>query len=381
MTDCPADPNSGAAGTVYRTAEALKRLGHEVETVWADELGRRIRHGNLHYLLELPLAIRRVLRRKLGKRRYDVVEVSQPHGYLAAAMLRRSALDSVYIHRSHGFELRVGRDLAEWREVYRTPAATSIRQLLSPLMSRALYLNSHAIVRFADGHIVSATECADFLREEMGVATDRIAVVPQAVPDSFLEAGVPMDANRLTGVLYVGQFAFIKAPMIVAEVMNRLSEQRPDLRFTWVADASHHGEIGKLLETRTRERTRLMGWMRQEELIRVFDSHGIFVFPSFFEGFGKAFLEAMSRGLCVVAANNGGAHDVIRDGVDGHLVRTGGAKEMVDTCLSLLQDPQRAARMSRAATESARSYTWRRVAEESASFYRRRLEARAGARS
>ena len=54
MADTPADPNRGAAGTEMQTAQALRALGHDVRTIWSDELGRRIAHGNLHLLLELP---------------------------------------------------------------------------------------------------------------------------------------------------------------------------------------------------------------------------------------------------------------------------------------------------------------------------------------
>src|SRR5262249_43903224 len=84
MADVPRDPNSGAAGTEVQTAEALRALGHEVDEVWAPQLGRRIAHGNLHYLFELPRTYRREMKRALTAKRYDVIHVNQPHGYLAA---------------------------------------------------------------------------------------------------------------------------------------------------------------------------------------------------------------------------------------------------------------------------------------------------------
>src|SRR5205085_9164509 len=102
MADTPRDIDSGAAGTEIRTADALRAIGHEVDDVWADTLGRRIRHGNLHYLLELPRAYRREMMRAIAKRDYDVVHVNQPHGWLAAKALRASGSRAVFVHRSHG---------------------------------------------------------------------------------------------------------------------------------------------------------------------------------------------------------------------------------------------------------------------------------------
>ena len=44
MADTPADPNRGAAGTEVQTARMLRALDHGVDTIWADDLGRRIAH-------------------------------------------------------------------------------------------------------------------------------------------------------------------------------------------------------------------------------------------------------------------------------------------------------------------------------------------------
>src|SRR5437763_14926263 len=109
--------------------------------------------------------------------------------------------------------------------------------------------------------------------------------------------------------------------------------------------------------------------MPQENLIDVYDGHGIFLFGSFFEGFGKVFLEAMSRGLAVVATNVAGARDIIIDGENGVLVPPGDAAAMADAVTSLLADPERAASLAVHAAATARTYTWDRVARETAAFY------------
>ena len=77
--DVPPDPNAGASGTVWQMNQALRRLGHHVDEIWQHDLGRRIRHGNLHYVLELPRTYRREVRKRLQDQEYDVIELSQPH--------------------------------------------------------------------------------------------------------------------------------------------------------------------------------------------------------------------------------------------------------------------------------------------------------------
>jgi glycosyltransferase involved in cell wall biosynthesis len=378
MADVAATPDSGAAGTEYQTIRALERLGHEVDALWESSFPHRIRHGNLHYLFELPPAYRRATQERLEAKHYDVVHVDQPYGYLAAKALSRSRRGPAFIHRSHGFELRVAADLKPWLDEYGHDSRSLPRRLASKAIAQALAHNCRGIARYADGHIVSASQCRDFLRDQMLVPIERIAVIPQAAADSFLEQPAPpMNAQRVTRILYAGQFAFFKAPMIVTSAINELSNADGRLEFTWVCSSKDHAKVRAMLTDVARDRVRLLDWMTQEELMRVYDSHGVFLFPSFFEGFGKVFLEAMSRGLCVIAADNGGAHDVIVNGVSGILTPTGDVDAMVHASLRLLADHDTAARMSKAAAEAARAYTWDRVARETVAFYENRLEAKA----
>jgi glycosyltransferase involved in cell wall biosynthesis len=118
--------------------------------------------------------------------------------------------------------------------------------------------------------------------------------------------------------------------------------------------------------------------MPQERLVQLYDAHGIFLFPSFAEGFGKVFLEAMSRGLCVVASRVGGMRDILRDGLTGHVVEPGDGEGFCRCILQLLESGAMD-RMSRAAAKAARDYSWDRVARETAAFYQSLLDRKRGA--
>lgn len=370
MADTPADPNLGAAGTEVQTVRAMRSLGADVDTVWADDLGRRIRHGNLHLLAELPRAYERAAVRALRARRYDVVHVNQPHGFRAARAVHRLAPGTVFVHRSHGIELHAEETLKPWKSKLEADLRPPSRRLASQIVGRLLARHSRQIAAEADGHIVSARLDAGFLERRLGVSGDRIAVIPQAAPDEYLSDPAPaLTEARRQRVLHVAQFAFFKAPMITAAAMNRLAQADSQLRFTWVCDRASHPAVRALLTCN--ERVELLHWVPQQTLRDVYDEHGVFLFPSFFEGFGKAFLEAMSRGLCVVAADTGGMRDVIAHGRSGVLVPAGDEVALADAALALIRDPARAEAMSAAAARTAREYSWERVARETLAFYER----------
>jgi glycosyltransferase involved in cell wall biosynthesis len=377
MADTPPDPNRGAAGTEVQTLHALRALGHDVDAIWSDDLGRRIRHGNLHLLLELPRAYERAAVDALRRKEYDVVHTNQPHGFRAARTVHRLWPRTAFIHRSHGFELNVEETLRPWRERFGSDERGAIRRVASHALTSLLARHAHAIAREADGHIVSSSLDAAFLHEHLGVASERIAVIAQAAPDSYLRTvAPPMDVKRLRRVLHVAQFALFKAPMITAEAMNLLARADPELRFTWVCDRASEGSIRALLTGEASERTDVLHWTTQDVLRDIYDQHGIFLFPSFFEGFGKAFLEAMSRGVCVIASDAGAMRDII-DGRNGLLVPAGDADTLAAAAIGMIRDLEGASAMSAAAARTAREYTWERVGRETAGFYRARLAARA----
>lgn len=368
------DPDAGASGTVFQMNQALRRLGHDVDEIWQPELGRRIQHGNLHYLLELPYAYRSAMRRRLANRTYDVLEFNQPHAYLAAADFRRNRHEGVFVNRSHGHEIRSEEALAPWQREFRSPGRRGPREWISRALRPLLHRHWSQITRAADGFHVSCNEDATYLIERFRVPCQQIAVISQGIPDSFIRTPrAAMTDQRRRRLLYVGQLAFFKAPMIVARIVTSLLEARPDLTMTWVCSQSHHSEVRSLLSPVVQSRVTLSDWRPQRDLVQIYDEHGIFLFPSFFEGFGKAPLEAMSRGMCVVASETGGMRDFIEHGRTGCLLPVGRADLFADCVSFLLDRPAACEAMSLAARDAACHHTWDACAISLTEFYRQLL--------
>lgn len=376
IADVAPDPNSGAAGTELALARELEGLGHDVVTVWGQELRHRVRHWNLHHLIEQPIEYRRRIREILAATEIDVLHVNQPAGWLAARYLRRTGWNGLFVHRSHGFEARMAEVLRTWQRVFPEPRRSVARRWASAALRPAQSWTWREIVRRADAHVVSCADCSSYLVRR-GARREQILVLPQAPPGSFLEAPVQiMSADRLRRVLCVGQGTFIKGPMVAAEALRLALERDGLLEATWVCEESAHRSIGEMIGPIGAKRLRLLGWRTQRELRDVYDQHGIFVFASFAEGFGKAFLEAMARGLCVVSTQQGGAKDLIDHGVNGVLTPVGDSVAIADAVAELAGDLPRAVGMSTAARRLALGSSWLIAARTLAEFYGSRLEAK-----
>ncbi len=95
-------------------------------------------------------------------------------------------------------------------------------------------------------------------------------------------------------------------------------------------------------------------------------------FPSYYEPFGMAILEAMACGLPVVASETAGGSELIIDGENGLLFNPwGSAHEMANSLLPLLRDPHLGLRLGQAARATAENYTWERTGNQFRQFYKK----------
>src|ERR1017187_7572930 len=81
-----------------------------------------------------------------------------------------------------------------------------------------------------------------------------------------------------------------------------------------------------------------------------------FVFPTYREGLGKVLLEAAAAGAPVISTKVTGVVDIVQDGLTGLLVPPGDAPALARAVGRLLDEPETAARMARAAQSMIREH-------------------------
>ncbi|MFV3517254.1 glycosyltransferase family 4 protein, partial [Mycobacterium tuberculosis] len=93
----------------------------------------------------------------------------------------------------------------------------------------------------------------------------------------------------------------------------------------------------------------------------------VFAYPSLYEGFGIAYIEAMACGTPIVTTPNAGATDVLDDGRYGSIVND---DRFGDEIVALLRDPERRAAMIEQGRIRAECYDERAIAEQNIAVYR-----------
>ena len=89
----------------------------------------------------------------------------------------------------------------------------------------------------------------------------------------------------------------------------------------------------------------------------------VFVFPTRYEAFSLATLEAAAAGLPILTPRINGTEELIEDGVNGFFTEMNAAS-ILERLRGLAENPEARGRMSRAIQQTSLRYTWDRIAAE-----------------
>lgn len=111
-------------------------------------------------------------------------------------------------------------------------------------------------------------------------------------------------------------------------------------------------------------------WVDQEILINEYDHADVFVLPSYIEGLPMVVLEAMGRGLPVIAARVGGIPEIVSDGYNGFLIEAGDVDGLVQKMAALVDDKGQRVAMGRNSSQYvSRSMSLDTIAGQLAALY------------
>ena len=296
--------------------ERFRALGLAVAEVPAGRLGAR------------PLLATVRLIRRLG------IEVVHTHGKGAGLHGRLAArwTGVAAVHTFHGIHY----------ERYRRPL-----QALYLGLERRLGRWTHTVIH------VSPTQEAEARR--LGLAAPgRGATVINGVDldeqDRSLAASplTPADLGLRPGLAVLGSVArFDPVKRLDALVEALQFSNRRDIALLLVGDGPEAARLRRRVAAAgLGARVVFAGWL--DDPARVYPLLDLYVAASTKEGLPLAVLEAMGAGLAVVATDVPGHRDVVAHGTTGLLVPPGDARALATAIGTLLDDPERRARMGRA---------------------------------
>jgi glycosyltransferase involved in cell wall biosynthesis len=195
----------------------------------------------------------------------------------------------------------------------------------------------------ADQIVVNSSWSRDALLRE-GVPAEKIKIVPlgyEAAPETILyERDYPaaFTSQRPLRVLYLGQINLRKGVGQLFDAVKLLA--REDVEFWFVGPV----QIDIPSELKANARVKSFGAVPRSQVHEYYKNADVFVFPTLSDGFGLTQLEAQSWKLPVVASRYCG--EVVRDGVNGVLLREVSGQAIADVLLRFLRSPETLQAMS-----------------------------------
>jgi glycosyltransferase involved in cell wall biosynthesis len=207
----------------------------------------------------------------------------------------------------------------------------------------------------------------------------KVVVVPNAVSSSFRPveresaAAVIEEKFGIKGpfVLTVGDLQPRKNHLGLLHAFEETLRQHPHLphrlvfvgKETWYSKELHRA----VLRSNVAGRVHFTGFVEDPELLQFYGACDLFVFPSFYEGFGLPILEAMACGRAVACSSATAMPEVAN--AAGILFDPYSVPEMARAIADVLLDDEMRVRLERLGTHRAASFTWERAAQRTLDVY------------
>ncbi len=337
-------------------AEALMGLGHEVSVISpADD--------------DTPLPDYVVSAGRAVPVPYNGSVARLAFGFLSASRVRRwvkeGAFDVLHVHEPAAPSLSL---LACW--VADGPIVATVHTATP--RSRVMHASAPALrtaLEKVNGWIAVSEAARTTLVEHTG---GDAVLIPNGVTVRRYEKASPLPGWPGPG----GALGFLgrmdeprKGLDVLLRAFETLGQQRPGLRLL-IAGPGDADDALEKVSAPLRDRVIMLGQVTEDDKARAYHSVNVFCAPNTGgESFGIVLAEAMAAGAPIVASDLDAFRQVLRGGRAGELFETGDPGDLARAAGRLLDDPQRRADLSAAASEAVRIYDWPVVARDVVHVY------------
>ena len=308
-----------------KTAHQLEQRGHQVY-LWLAEGSRLSRH---------PLVERLNVRYFSPPAYFDPIFC-----WKAGREINAKAVDIVHLHRS--------RDLASFSLLKRTPKVLTL-QIESTFRKRDPY---HRFAYSRVDRILTITErMRNLALEALPVEPERVFSLYYGVdidnspkkegdsPPVRQKWNIPEDAVVIG---LVGRLEPSKGQDVLLQALAKIYAEYPQVHVLLVGDPPPEGlgydqKLKALAqELQVSDRVHFIGF--QPDLADIYAALDIGVLASRKESFGLVLLEAMARGVPMIATEAGGVPEIVQDGINGLLILPGDSQALAEALIRLIGD-------------------------------------------
>ncbi|KZL25206.1 MULTISPECIES: glycosyltransferase family 4 protein [unclassified Pseudovibrio] len=230
---------------------------------------------------------------------------------------------------------------------------------IAPELAKVLRAAETQALTFAKHVIVTSPSTQKTLISQMDVPAEKISIVLPGIDRPTVSESAPTSNDTLATpkLLCVGSLVPRKGQLHLVEALGQLKHL--DWHLDLIGETRFDPEYASQVRSQIKkhdltERIRVHGGIPKAELTGFYQSADLFVLPTYYEGYGMAFAEAMSFGLPIIASGEGAVASTVPPTAGFH-VGAGDPLALGKAIKTLLQNKELRSQLSTGALAAARA--------------------------
>jgi teichuronic acid biosynthesis glycosyltransferase TuaC len=266
----------------------------------------------------LHAALRSEVKRLHAQRPISVIHAHAALPCGQAAMLLARNLGVPFVVTVHGLDAYSTRQVPGW-------------------LGRCCSEATERVYRSAARVICISEQVARHVREGLGGAANT-SIVYNGVDSSRFASAVGVSSQDSV-ILSVGNLIPIKGHELLLRSLAAIVLAHPDVQCRVIGDGSERNRLEELARAlRIENRVHFLGRRPRSEVAAEMKECALFVLPSWYEGLGCVYLEAMSSERPAIACRGQGIEEVIRHAENGWLIAPRNLSDLTAALKTLLSD-------------------------------------------
>jgi len=235
--------------------------------------------------------------------------------------------------------------------------------------------NIEKVINFSERTIVVSKKLKKIGEKYLEINNDKIIVVPNGINirDIYTEKSKNIKKYKEKKIiLSVSHLIKIKGIDSNLKAIAKLIKKYSDIIYLIIGEGEEKKKLKKLVsELNLQDRVIFIGEVSHYKVMEYMASCDVFSLPSWNEGFGVVYLEAMAQSKPVIGCQGEGIEDFVKNGKTGLLVKPKDVDGLTEAMNYLLSNPDKAQAIGKRARKLVlENYTWEKSAEKTIEIYK-----------
>ncbi len=241
--------------------------------------------------------------------------------------------------------------------------------VMTKTIERVITPYTKSILKYLDDFTAVSDAAAEYISS---LTNERITIIPNGIDLIKYTRRTQPPSNKM--ILFIGRLEKRKGVKYLLKAFRELSKTEPNARLIIVGDGPERSRLEASVANWGLENVKFLGFVSEEKKLELLENAGLFCSPALFgESFGIVLLEAMARGVPVVAGNNPGYTSVMRGQGAASLVNPKHNKEFAALLGRFLNDAALRSAWLSWAQKYVKQYNYPFVVDMYESLYKRAL--------